>query len=228
MTGDDNSTAGSYAVHRREPLIRQARPEDADFLAEAMLAASRGHLARGWYDIAVDEPEDRCLAFLKRVATADAPSWWHYSHFLIAEVDGEPAAALAAFRAGDAYALSGVAMAEAVAALGLTEADQSAIWTRGSYLFLCTLGDDDSWTLENIYTAPRHRGQGLVGRLLDRAVAEGFARGFETVQVTFFIGNDAAERAYRKSGFAFADEKYNPEFEAVAGAPGLRRLVRCR
>jgi ribosomal protein S18 acetylase RimI-like enzyme len=191
-----------------------------------MLAASRSHLARGWYDIALAASEGRCLEFLAALATAEEPSWWHYSHFLIAEVDGQSAAALAAFRAGDAYSLSGAAVAEAAASLDVSDAEQAAIWQRGSYLFLCALGEDDAWTLENIYTAPHHRGRGLAGRLIEHAVREGRERGFDTAQISSFIGNEAAGRAYRKAGFELGGEKRDPEFAATAGAPGMQRWVR--
>jgi translation initiation factor 4G len=82
------------------PAIRGARPEDADFIAWTILAAQRGHLPRGWFDIALDWPEPLCRAFVGRIALAKSPSWWHTSHFLIAEADGMPAAALCALRAG--------------------------------------------------------------------------------------------------------------------------------
>ncbi|MGH8149493.1 MAG: hypothetical protein ACRETB_05870 [Steroidobacteraceae bacterium] len=41
--------------------IRRAREQDADFLAWAILAASRSHLSRGWLDIALSRPESQCL-----------------------------------------------------------------------------------------------------------------------------------------------------------------------
>jgi translation initiation factor 4G len=144
----------------------------------------------------------------------------------VAEADGEPAAALGAFRAGDAYALSGSAMAEAAAALGLSDAEQAAVWERGSYLFRCAMGEDDDWTLENLYTVPGHRGRGLVGQLIEHAVNEGRDRGFAKVQISSFIGNEAAGHAYRKARFELAGEKRDPEFAAVAGAPGMQRWVR--
>ena len=50
--------------------------------------------------------------------------------------------------------------------------------------------------------------------------------GARQTHITFFIGNNAAERAYSKAGFQFADEKRHPDFEAAAGTPGLRRFSR--
>ena len=76
--------------------IRPARIDDAKFIARTILSAQRGHVPRGWFDIALDWPEPRCLAFVERLATAQTQSWWHVSQFILAEVDGEPAAALCA------------------------------------------------------------------------------------------------------------------------------------
>ena len=50
--------------------------------------------------------------------------------------------------------------------------------------------------------------------------------GFKRVQISFLIGNEPAEHAYRKVGFEFAQEKRAPDFEAACGSPGLRRLAR--
>ena len=66
------------------PAIRPARPEDASFIARNILSSQRGPLSRGWFDIALGWPEPQCLAFVERIATAQAPSWWHVSQFLIA------------------------------------------------------------------------------------------------------------------------------------------------
>ena len=209
------------------PLIRSAREVDAEFLAWAILTASRGHLGRGWFDIALNQPEGRCLEFLKRLSVTEAPSWWHYSRFMVAEISGKPVAALSAFRAGDAYPLSQAAMDEAAEMLELPASERSAIWQRGAYIFLCALtGNDDCWTLENVVTLPSYRRRGLMRALLDRAVQEGRFRGFSEAQITFLIGNESAERAYSSAGFRLADERRHPDFEANAGAPGLRRVVR--
>ena len=68
--------------------IRQARIDDARFIARTIFAAQRGHVPRGWFDIALDWPEQLSRAFVRRIALARQRSWWHTSHFLIAEADG--------------------------------------------------------------------------------------------------------------------------------------------
>jgi ribosomal protein S18 acetylase RimI-like enzyme len=207
--------------------VRRARGEDAEFLASAILIATRGHLARGWFDIALNQSEQGCLQFLARLTITQAPSWWHYSRFWVAEANAKPVAALSAFRADDAYPLSQQAMSETADALGFPVAEQSLIWKRGAYLFTCDTGTEgNAWTIENIATAPQYRGRGVGFRLIDHALEEGRRLGFEQAQITFFIGNETAERLYTKAGFHLGTEARDPKFEATAGVPGVRRFVR--
>src|SRR5579862_5357151 len=118
--------------------IRTSGRDDAAFLASIILTASRGHLARGWFDLALDRSETECLTFLKQLTTTGARSVWHYSRFLVAEeVDTGPVAALSAFPAADAYPVSPIAIAETGESLGLTPEEQAAIWERGEYAFTC-------------------------------------------------------------------------------------------
>ncbi len=209
------------------PAIRPACRQDADFLAWVILTASRGHLARGWFDIALNQPEATCFNFLRQLAITEARSWWHYSRFLVAESDGRSVSALCAFPAGEGYGVSQEAMAEAAGALGLSVSEQSAIWERGTYMFLCAMvGHDDCWTVENVATLPSHRGRGLTTALLARATEDGHVRGFKEAQITSPIGNQSARRAYEKAGYRCIEERRHPEFEAIAGTPGLLRLVR--
>ena len=208
-------------------LVRPAGPQDAPFLAWAMLQAGRAHRPLGWYDIALGLPESQCLELLARLALTDVRSWWHHSNFLVAMDDGDPVAALCAFGSAEGYATSEAALAEATWPLGWGPEDLAAVWTRGAYIFSCSVAvDDDLWTIENVAVRPSHRGMGATGLLLNQALARGRDEGFGQAQISFVIGNDPAERAYAKAGFQFAQEKRSPEFEAAVGAPGLRRFVR--
>jgi ribosomal protein S18 acetylase RimI-like enzyme len=209
-------------------VIRWASRDDACFLAWAILAATRSHVQKGWFDIVLDKPEPFCLDYLRALTLTPTPSWWHYSRFLVAEVNGTPAAALAAFRAGDGYPLSQAAMYEVAQSRGITDDEQTAMWQRGAYIFSCTIevGGDDDWAIENVATLPEYRGQGLAMRLLERALDEGRRAGLRQARIPVMIGNDAAERTYFKAGFRVAAEKRDPAFEAATGSPGLRLLTR--
>ncbi len=118
-------------------------------------------------------------------------------------------------------------MTEVAHELGWNDSQQQNVWKRGAYIFACTLEtDEEAWAIENVATLPLCRGRGLASQLLERAVEEAQRSGARQMHVTFFIGNNAAERAYSKAGFQFADEKRHPDFEAATGTPGMRRFSR--
>ncbi|QOZ31697.1 GNAT family N-acetyltransferase [Bradyrhizobium sp. CCBAU 53421] len=203
--------------------IRPARSDDAGFIARIVLAAQRGPLPRGWFDIALDWPEEECLAFITRLAVARVRSWYHVAHFLIAEVDGVPAAALCAMPASGTVVAARAAIEEVAAETGV---DADGIVARGAYARNCWVqGGEGDWLIEHVAKAS-HRGRGVVQALIARALADGKAAGYSRASISFLIGNDAAERCYSKAGFAFAEEKRDAAFEALTGAPGFRRFAR--
>jgi ribosomal protein S18 acetylase RimI-like enzyme len=210
-----------------DPVIRCALPQDSGFIARNILAAQRGHLPRGWFDIALDRPEAECLAFVEQIATAQSQSWWHTSQFIIAEIEGKPAAALCAMPAAGTIAAARAAIEEVADKTGLNGAELAAIFRRGAYAAGCWVqGGDGDWLVEHVATLTAHRGRRLVQALIGHALAAGKAAGFKRASISFLIGNEAAERCYAKAGFAFADEKRDQAFEALTGAPGFRRFER--
>jgi len=209
------------------PIVRTASPEDAGFIARNILASQRGHRPRGWFDIALGCPEPQCLAFVAQAATAQMRSWWHVSKFSIAEVDGAPAAALCALPATGTSVAARAAIAEVAETTGLGASELAAIFRRGAYFANCWVqGGEGDWLIEHVASLPGYRGRGLVQALIDHALAAGQAAGFTRASISFLIGNEPAERCYAKAGFSFAEEKRDPAFEALTGAPGFRRFAR--
>lgn len=208
-------------------LIRAAREDDADFLVWAILTSQRGHVTDGWLDIALGAPDDRTLAFTRRLVLADTRSWWHVSRFFVAESDGEAAGALCALPNEEATALVGTALREAGVGMGWSDADMAAVRQRGAYVSECWMpGDPAAWVIEHVAVRPAHRGRAIALALLAHAMAVGRNSGCDNAQITFLVGNAAAERCYAKAGFAFAEQKLGRTFERRTGAPGLRRFVR--
>jgi ribosomal protein S18 acetylase RimI-like enzyme len=208
--------------------IRRGTPEDADFLAWVMLAASRAHLTRGIWDLIVGADEKGCLDYLARLATAQPQSLCHYQSFLIAEWQGQPAAALSGFdiRAGG-WATVGSAMSNVQRELGWTQADFLSSSQRIAPVWNCFLPDRGAdWGVENVATLPPHRRRGLVQALLQRAISEADSAGGKLAQITTYIGNHPAISAYQKSGFSISDEKRCGELESLLSAPGFVRLIR--
>ncbi len=75
--------------------IHLAAPADVPLLAEVLEMASRGQLERGAWDLMFPDAEERGAAL--RLLSGGVDSWCHYRVFRVAEVDGEPAAALSGF-----------------------------------------------------------------------------------------------------------------------------------
>jgi ribosomal protein S18 acetylase RimI-like enzyme len=212
---------------RSFPTIRPARAEDAGFIARNILSSQRGPRPRGWFDITLELPEPQCLAFVERLTTAQQRSWWHVSHFMIAEVEGEKAAALCALPASGTLVAARAAIAAVANEIGLNETELAEISRRGAYAAKCWVqGGDGDWLIEHVATLPTYRGRGLVQALIEHALDQGKAAGFKQASISFLIGNDPAERSYAKAGFVFAEEKRDPAFEVLTGAPGFRRFVR--
>jgi ribosomal protein S18 acetylase RimI-like enzyme len=215
------------AAGQSQPAIRPARPEDVSFIARNILSSQRGPFPRGWFDIALGWDEPQCLSFVECIAIAQTKSWWHITQFIVAEVEGHPAASLCALPAEGTEAAARAAIKEVATAIGLSATDLTAIFRRGAYGANCWVqGGEGEWLIEHVATLPEYRSRGLVQALIDHALAAGARAGFARASISFLIGNEAAERCYAKAGFAFAEEKRDAAFEAITGSPGFRRFVR--
>ena len=208
--------------------IRRGQSEDAGFLAWVMLAASRAHLARGVWDLLTGRDEAGCLDYLRRLTVAEPRSLCHYESFLVAEIDGRPGAALCGFEIpAGGWETVGQAMANVQRDLGWSEANTADSQKRVGPIWACFLPDlGADWGIENVASKPEYRGRGLANALLDQAVRQGRERGCALAQITTFIGNDAAQSAYKRSGFRFSDEKRCSEVASILNAPGFVRFIR--
>lgn len=206
--------------------IRQAEQRDAPFLGWACVAAARSHRPKGWFDIVLRRDEAFVVDYATALTRAHARSWWHWSLFRVAEIDGEVVSALCGFGDEGVYYKSREAMAEASEKLGVPQAEHAAYWQRGHFIVSTVTSEPNAWTIENVATAPTARGQGVTLALVENELAVARRAGFKRAQVSFFIGNTPAERLYAKAGFAYAEEKRAAEFEAVMGTPGTIRFAR--
>lgn len=205
-------------------IIRQGRADDAAFIAHTVLLAQRGPRPRGWFDFALAQAEPQVLDFLTKLAMAKPRSWYHVSQFLIAEVEGQPAAALCAMPSRETRDTMRAAIEEVAVSSGISAA---GIFTRGAYARPCWVqGGEADWLIEHVAVQPSARGRGLVQALIGHALSDGRAAGFARASISFLIGNEAAERSYARAGFTFAEEKRDAGFEVLTGSPGFRRFAR--
>ena len=207
--------------------IRSARPGDASFLAWLILTSGRAHVQRGIWEVILGGTEEGCLAFLQRLAVTKTPHLFHYSCFLVAEVDKRPAAGLGGY---DPKVLGYPALREAIVEvshkMGFPGPDESAV--KRSESVLCCIPDEVEgvWVIDSVATVPEFRRQGIVSKLLEEILEKGRKKGFRRAQINMYIGNIPAQKAYEKQGFNVLDEKRHPAFEREIGSPGMMRLLR--
>lgn len=208
--------------------IRQAVREDADFLAWAMLSASRANLPRGVWDLIIGGGDAACHEYLRRLAIAEPRSLYHYESFTVLEVNNQAAATLCGFEMrADRWATVAEAVSRVQDELGWTERELAASRERVAPVWACFLEDCGAdWQIENVAVRPKFRGRGLIHRLLEETLRDARARGCKLAQITTYIGNDAARSAYEKAGFRFSDEKRCPDLASVLGTPGFMRFLR--
>jgi translation initiation factor 4G len=209
--------------------VRSATASDAPFLAWVMLAASRSHLPRGAWDLYVDGPDARVLALLERMAAQDVPSFCRWQNFLVAEVDGVPAAGLSGYRTNDPGMENPdpAIVAAARDVLGWrSEHLRAADLRLLDFLTCVSVPPPDTWAVEWVATRPEFRRHGLAYDLLRAVLDAGRRRGLMRSQILVLIGNTPARCAYERAGFHFVDEKRHPDFERAMRCPGIARLVR--
>jgi translation initiation factor 4G len=207
-------------------LVRPAHAGDAAFVAWTMLAASRSHLPRGAWDLGLAMPDPECLSVLEEIAHEMPPSFCSWRHFLVAEVDGTPGAALSAYDPGR-IAPADPAIDAVVLRRGWTQADIDASNRRLVPFMTCAPGQPEgTWVVEWVATRPALRRRGLIDALLPEVLDVGRRRGYREAQIAILMGNTPAQRAYEKQGFRIAREITHPDFAAAMGCPGIAELHR--
>jgi translation initiation factor 4G len=206
--------------------IRSATPEDVQFLAWVILTSGRAHVKRGIWEVILGGTEQECLNFLAQLSMTKIPHLFHYTCFLVAEVDGRLVAALGGY---DPKVLGYPALRQAVVEvsreMGFSGPDEAAM--RRSEKVLSCIPDEveGAWVVDSVATVPEFRRRGIVSKLLDKILDKGRQQGFPRAQINMYIGNIPAQKAYEKHGFRILDEKRHPSFEAEIGSPGMVRLL---
>jgi ribosomal protein S18 acetylase RimI-like enzyme len=207
--------------------IVDATEQHAPFIAWVMLSAARSHLDRGLWDFVTDADEQETLRLLERLTLNGEKHWAHHAMFIVAEVDGKPAAALSGYIQRETNESTLAApLLQAHVDVGRTAEDLAAGLARaGSIMNVAPEHDDDAWVIEHVATAPDFRRQGLVDRLMREIIERGRARGAKRADIGVLIGNDRAQKAYEKAGMRVIGEKRDAEFERVYGCAGIRSLT---
>jgi GNAT superfamily N-acetyltransferase len=205
--------------------VRRATTEDIPFLSWVMFTAARSHLDKCVWETIFDEDEAGVRELLERTAQTDTTHWCHGSRFWIADVGGEPAAALCGFvPETEGSAPLGEAMLSVVREqLSYPEERIGKFLQRGA-ISMSGMPDDleEVWGVENVAVVPKYRGTGLTDRLFEHVLEEGRSRGFSRAQILCLIGNEPGQRAWERNGFQLQTERRSEAFEALFACPGAK------
>lgn len=196
-----------------------------------MLQASRSHLDKGVYDIYFPTfSDDERLALLADMAdcSPDAGSVCCWDGFLVAEVNGTPAAALAGY-GSDTKSTQGYldTMWDALKRRGWTRDQFERMLEKREAIDSVTTKDSRRlWVVDWVTTLPEFRKLGLISKLLHLILQRGKERGYKLAEVSVFLGNDPAILAYKKKGFEEYQSIASPVWQRVINCPGIMRLVK--
>jgi translation initiation factor 4G len=209
--------------------IRDAKPEDALFLAKSILVAGRAHVTRGIWEVILGGTEQETLGFLNYLSITQVPHLFHYSFYLIAEEDASnPIGSLGGYDPSIAgYHALQRAIPEVVGKLNLPPQVSNISEERAAKILACLPKEiDGAWVIDSVATLPGHRRKGVSERLLSAILEKGKRQGYSKAQVNMYIGNEPALKLYRKCGFEIMEEKRDEYFENTLGSPGMLSLVK--
>lgn len=208
--------------------VVRATPDHSPFLARAILAASRSHLEFGPFDVALGLDDAEILDILEWMTLSDLVCNCHFTKFLVAEVDGTPAGALAGFDPAepDLFPL-GAALSDAHSGLGHDEDELVNVMSRIEALHRCFPETRPGvWVIEWVAVDGAYRRRGIGGHLMQAILAAGARRTLEKAQISTYIGNCAAVATYERAGFRIERERRDPAFAAILQAPGMITMTR--
>jgi ribosomal protein S18 acetylase RimI-like enzyme len=214
---------------RPSPIrVIRANPDHSPFLARAILSASRSQLERGPFDVALGLDTADVLDLLEYMCLSDLVGNCHFSNFFVAEMAGEPVAALAAYDPGDSGVLPlGAPFSDAYSALGHDEEKLPFVLGCLEAVQRCLPPPQPGiWTVEWVAVEESLRRQGIISLLLQKAIDAGADRSLQQSQVSTYVGNEAAINAYAKAGYRVDRERHNPALATLLGISGMVTMVR--
>jgi len=199
--------------------IRQAKVEDAPFLAQMMLQSSRAGKRDGLFDLIFQTNENaQLLEKLEKLATTEAKSHCNYRNFLIAEVDGQSVGTLCSYEPRKATKeIFLKALNEVGAPDGLEE--------RLEVFYGCELDIKRTAVLFDFMAELEgFIDVGVLKALMQKSLLTARLKGYSIAQTVIEIGSLEVELFYKKLGFSVVDTKECESYKETFGRNGLELL----
>ncbi|MFH0895030.1 MAG: GNAT family N-acetyltransferase [Bacteroidota bacterium] len=212
-------------------LIRQAEKKDFYFLADCILSADQSNGAHSSYTQIFDVSKEAFHAILLQMLDEELEGTeLSPVHFLIAEINNIPVAAVSSWVEGaydaPSWMIRSGLFREYIPQKNIDAASSIKVITDEMVL----QRTEGTLQIEAVYTHPDYRGKGYASMLIydqaKRKIAE-FPE-LKIVELMLYLGNDAAARAYEKLGFVEKQSKICNHPDVLKYYPSLgMRLMQC-
>ncbi|QOP45080.1 acyl-CoA acyltransferase [Sulfurimonas paralvinellae] len=199
--------------------IRQAKVEDAPFLAQMMLQSSRAGKKVGLFDLIFETNDDKeLLRKLEQLAQTEAKSHCNYRNFLIAEMDGQSVGTLCSYEPRKATKEVFIAALQEIGCSETLENTLEVFYGCKLDVSRTALMFDFMEELEGFLDV------GVLKALMHKSLLSARLKGYSIAQTIIEIGSLEAELLYEKLGFSVIDEKECESYKEIFGRSGLKLL----
>ncbi len=203
--------------------FRRANAADKDFVIKAITEAEKSGSDTISYCAVFSITEDELKVILGKILDEEMGGQELYlPGFIIAEVDGVPAATISGWIEGE----EGMASSMIKSNLFMYHTDREVLMKAVPQMKLVNAVNIDreqgALQIEYVYSAEGYRGRGLAAQLVDEHIRRNREEGkqVEKVQVMLMGSNAPAIRAYEKAGFITVKEKKLDD-------PAITKLLSC-
>lgn len=201
--------------------IRPAEAGDTKDLAFLVYLAGKSHMRKPIYDLMFPGSEEYQLEVLQSLLRVRP--WFHYSMFLVADVDGKAVASLCGY---SELETGGPKLSAALREIGWSRRDVEKVISRlEPFRRVFPPHPRDAWILEHAATLSEYREHGLMTSLFKTFIDTAYEGGYRSIELGIFTGNLPARRTYEKLGFMVTEEYADAAFEELFECPGMTRMV---
>ena len=193
---------------KAETLLRKASKNDIPFLAKILLLAETSGKELISYRKMFPLSEEELLKGFEIALDNDEPGHGlTYLTFLIAEVDGMPAAAACGYIEGE-FGSSNHLMTGALMTGFNTERVIEAYKKNSIFKEVQIAKSYGALQIDSVATLAEYRGKGLFKMIFDEHCRIAILNGCKLLEIQVWAGNDAAVKTYQKLGCVIINEKY--------------------
>jgi len=196
--------------------IRQAKIEDAFFLAQMMLQSSRAGKKGGLFDLIFQTNENKfLLEKLEQLAQTEAKSHCNYKNFLIAEVDGERVGTLCSY---EPRISTKEVFIKALKEVGCPDNVEDAL----EVLYSCDFNlNNRTLIFDFVEVLDGFSDVGILKALMQKSLLTARLKGYRIAQAMIEIGSLESELFYKKMGFSLVATKECELYKEAFGRNGL-------